>query len=84
MVPDDNVLVPTIPVTANYCETMMSRSATVSRTTGETDVQVTINLDGTGQCDAQTGCRFWITCCTKFLPMACFDLDRAGQGRLRN
>ncbi|MDY6896625.1 MAG: imidazoleglycerol-phosphate dehydratase HisB [Cyanobacteriota bacterium] len=32
--------------------------ATVSRTTGETDVQVTLNLDGTGNCNAQTGIPF--------------------------
>jgi imidazoleglycerol-phosphate dehydratase len=35
-----------------------SRRATVSRKTGETDVQVTIDLDGTGQCVAQTGIPF--------------------------
>ncbi|MBE9213567.1 imidazoleglycerol-phosphate dehydratase HisB [Plectonema cf. radiosum LEGE 06105] len=34
------------------------RTATVSRTTGETDVQVTVNLDGTGNCNAQTGIPF--------------------------
>ncbi len=34
------------------------RTATVCRTTGETDVFVTINLDGTGQCNAQTGIPF--------------------------
>ncbi len=36
----------------------LSRSATISRTTGETDVQVSLNLDGTGQCHAQTGIPF--------------------------
>ncbi|MEA5452377.1 imidazoleglycerol-phosphate dehydratase HisB [Leptolyngbya sp. CCNP1308] len=35
-----------------------SRSASVSRTTGETDVQVSLNLDGTGQCEAKTGIPF--------------------------
>jgi imidazoleglycerol-phosphate dehydratase len=35
-----------------------SRTASVSRTTGETDVQVTVNLDGTGQCTAKTGIPF--------------------------
>jgi imidazoleglycerol-phosphate dehydratase len=35
-----------------------SRMASVSRTTGETDVQVTVNFDGTGQCLAQTGVPF--------------------------
>ncbi|MGB5972605.1 MAG: imidazoleglycerol-phosphate dehydratase, partial [Nodosilinea sp.] len=35
-----------------------SRHASVSRATGETDVQVCLNLDGTGQCDAKTGIPF--------------------------
>ncbi|MBD2231341.1 imidazoleglycerol-phosphate dehydratase HisB [Phormidium tenue] len=35
-----------------------SRSASVSRATGETDVQVSLNLDGTGQCEAKTGIPF--------------------------
>jgi imidazoleglycerol-phosphate dehydratase len=35
-----------------------NRSASVSRKTGETDVQVTVNLDGTGQCNAKTGIPF--------------------------
>ncbi len=35
-----------------------ARIATVSRKTGETDVQVTLNLDGTGHCLAQTGIPF--------------------------
>jgi imidazoleglycerol-phosphate dehydratase len=34
------------------------RTASVSRTTGETDVQVTVNLDGTGTCTAATGIPF--------------------------
>jgi imidazoleglycerol-phosphate dehydratase len=35
-----------------------SRCASVSRTTKETDVQVTIDLDGSGNCHAQTGVPF--------------------------
>jgi imidazoleglycerol-phosphate dehydratase len=35
-----------------------ARTAAVSRTTGETDVQVEINIDGTGQCQADTGIPF--------------------------
>lgn len=35
-----------------------ARMATVSRTTGETDVQVSLNLDGTGTCTAATGIPF--------------------------
>jgi imidazoleglycerol-phosphate dehydratase len=43
---------------ANSSLTYLSRSASVSRTTGETDVQVSLNLDGTGQCNAKTGIPF--------------------------
>ncbi|MBD2579679.1 imidazoleglycerol-phosphate dehydratase HisB [Oscillatoria sp. FACHB-1406] len=35
-----------------------ARSASVRRTTGETDVQVSLNLDGTGKCHANTGVPF--------------------------
>ena len=36
----------------------MNRTATVRRTTGETDVEVRIDLDGTGVADAATGIGF--------------------------
>jgi imidazoleglycerol-phosphate dehydratase len=36
----------------------VARIASVSRKTGETDVQVTVNLDGTGKCTAKTGIPF--------------------------
>ncbi len=35
-----------------------SRTATVTRKTGETDIELTINLDGTGQADVSTGVGF--------------------------
>jgi imidazoleglycerol-phosphate dehydratase len=35
-----------------------NRIASVSRTTGETDVQVELNIDGTGKCQADTGIPF--------------------------
>ena len=35
-----------------------ARTASVSRKTGETDVHVSLNLDGTGQCIAKTGIPF--------------------------
>jgi imidazoleglycerol-phosphate dehydratase len=37
---------------------MNTRTASVSRTTGETDVQVELNIDGTGKCSADTGIPF--------------------------
>ncbi|MDX2098738.1 MAG: imidazoleglycerol-phosphate dehydratase HisB [Leptolyngbyaceae cyanobacterium bins.59] len=48
------------PLDAHEGSTPVSsaRIATVSRVTGETDVQVTINLDGQGTCDAKTGIPF--------------------------
>jgi imidazoleglycerol-phosphate dehydratase len=36
----------------------VARTASVSRKTGETDVQVSLNLDGTGRCVAKTGIPF--------------------------
>ncbi len=36
----------------------VARIASISRKTGETNVQVTVNLDGTGKCTAKTGVPF--------------------------
>lgn len=37
---------------------LLPRSASIRRTTGETDVQVTLNLDGEGKCSVATGVPF--------------------------
>ncbi len=47
------------PIILNTQEsTLKARTASVRRTTGETDVQVSLNLDGTGICTANTGISF--------------------------
>ncbi len=42
----------------NHESLLSARTASVSRKTGETDVQVSLNLDGTGACVAATGIPF--------------------------
>ena len=37
----------------------MTRTAAVSRTTGETSIQIALDLDGTGACDIDTGVGFF-------------------------
>jgi imidazoleglycerol-phosphate dehydratase len=48
----------TAPLDLNLDNLPIARTASVRRTTGETDVQVSLNLDGTGQCHADTGVPF--------------------------
>ena len=57
-----------------------SRTASVSRTTGETEVEVTINLDGTGQCVAQTGVPFLDHMLHQIASHGLFDLDIRATG----
>ena len=37
----------------------MSRTAEVTRKTGETDIQIKLDLDGSGVCDIDTGVPFF-------------------------
>ena len=46
------------PIPTSLNPHQLVRTAFVRRTTGETDVQVTVNLDGTGTCTAATGVPF--------------------------
>ncbi len=57
-----------------------NRIATVKRTTGETDVQVTINLDGTGVCKANTGIPFLDHMIHQIASHGLFDLDIQAKG----
>lgn len=56
------------------------RIVSVSRTTGETDVQVTINLDGTGNCRAATGIPFLDHMLHQIASHGLFDLDIKAEG----
>lgn len=57
-----------------------TRTATVERTTGETTVQVTIAIDGTGQCDASTGIPFLDHMLHQIASHGLFDLTIHAKG----
>ncbi|MEM9906307.1 MAG: imidazoleglycerol-phosphate dehydratase HisB [Cyanobacteria bacterium P01_D01_bin.44] len=67
------------PVTATPLPT---RTATISRTTKETDVQVTLNVDGQGSCNAETGIPFLDHMLHQIASHGLFDLDVRAQGDL--
>lgn len=50
------------------------RNATIARKTAETDIQLTLNLDGTGKSDCTTGCGFLDHMLTLFARHGRFDL----------
>ncbi|BAY93439.1 MULTISPECIES: imidazoleglycerol-phosphate dehydratase HisB [unclassified Tolypothrix] len=56
------------------------RIASVHRTTGETDVQVTVNLDGTGICKAATGIPFLDHMLHQIASHGLIDLDIQAKG----
>ncbi|MDF5718682.1 MAG: imidazoleglycerol-phosphate dehydratase HisB [Rhizonema sp. NSF051] len=58
------------------------RMASVHRTTGETDVHVTIDLDGTGSCKAATGIPFLDHMLHQIASHGLIDLDVRCQGDL--
>ena len=61
---------------------MEKRIATISRTTKETDIQVTLNLDGTGVCSANTGVGFFDHMLDGFARHGLFDLAVTCKGDL--
>jgi imidazoleglycerol-phosphate dehydratase len=68
-------------VNSNYDQlTKTTRIATVHRTTGETNVQVTINLDGTGKCTAATGIPFLDHMLHQIASHGLIDLDIQAKG----
>ncbi len=61
---------------------MANRTATVSRKTGETDIEITLNLDGTGQASVQTGVGFLDHMLHALARHARFDLTVRASGDL--
>ena len=60
----------------------MSRIATRSRTTAETSIELTVNLDGSGQCDVSTGIPFYDHMLSQVGKHGGFDLRIAAKGDL--
>lgn len=56
------------------------RSATISRKTAETDISLSLNLDGTGACEINTGCGFMDHMLTLFAHHSGFDLTVTCKG----
>jgi len=60
----------------------LTRTASIRRTTGETDVQVTLNLDGVGKCTAATGVPFLDHMLHQIASHGLVDLDVQATGDL--
>ena len=60
----------------------MARLATLTRTTSETDISVTLDLDGTGRADIQTGIGFLDHMLTALARHGLFDLTVRAKGDL--
>lgn len=60
----------------------MPRTATIHRKTAETDIQLTLNLDGSGAAKIETGIGFFDHMLTLLAKHALFDLTVAARGDL--
>jgi len=59
---------------------MKPRTAHISRKTAETDIEITLNLDGSGQGESQTGIPFLEHMLDQLKRHGCFDMDLNAQG----
>jgi len=64
-------------------EKIMSRSATISRATKETDIKVTLTLDGQGKAEIATGVGFFDHMLTHLAKHSGWDLDVRAKGDLQ-
>lgn len=60
----------------------MSRTASLTRTTSETDISLTLNLDGSGEADIATGIGFLDHMMTALARHALFDIRLVAKGDL--
>ncbi len=63
-------------------EMSSARTATIHRVTGETQIELTLNLDGTGRAEVQTGVGFFDHMLTLLARHGLFDLTVRAQGDL--
>ena len=61
---------------------MMERTSVVSRNTKETEIQISLNLDGSGKADIQTGIGFFDHMLNSFARHGFFDLTVKVKGDL--
>ena len=59
-----------------------TRTASIRRTTKETDIEVSVNLDGTGKCNAATGVPFLDHMLHQIANHGLIDLDVQATGDL--
>ncbi|MEA5511653.1 imidazoleglycerol-phosphate dehydratase HisB [Crocosphaera sp. UHCC 0190] len=71
-----------LPNSPSIIPSFAPRIASVSRTTQETDVQVTLNLDGQGNCEAATGIPFLDHMLHQISSHGLIDLDVKAKGDL--
>lgn len=60
----------------------MGRSASISRKTGETDIKIRLDIDGTGKSDINTGVGFFDHMLDSFARHGLFDLEVSVKGDL--
>ena len=59
----------------------MGRVASVSRKTGETDIKIKLDIDGTGKSDINTGIGFFDHMLDSFARHGLFDLEVSVNGK---